>query len=300
MIEIEKLTKTFDKVVAVDNISTSVRDSSIFGLIGSNGSGKSTLLRMLCGIYRPDSGTVLYGGEPVYDNYFLKQSIVYLSDEQYYAPGATLDDMRSLYRSVYNQFDDDRYTKMTDIFGLDRSRKIATFSKGMQRQSALTLGMSLRPKYLLCDETFDGIDPVMRKVVRSLIADDVESSGLTAIISSHNLLELEDICDHICLFHRGSILLDMGLDDAKCSTHKIQVVFSNDAALEQLSELDIINHDTVGRLHTITCRGDAEEIAEIINESEPQYFEMVPLTLEEIFITEMEGIGYDSSAILDK
>ncbi|MCD7943715.1 MAG: ABC transporter ATP-binding protein [Clostridia bacterium] len=299
MITVENLTKTFDAVVAVNNISTFVEEGSIFGLIGSNGSGKSTLLRMLCGIFRPDSGTILYGGSPVYDNYDLKQSIVYLSDEQYFPWGATLNDMRELYKSVYNGFDDERYTKMTEIFGLDKTRKIATFSKGMQRQSALLLGMSLRPKYLLCDETFDGIDPVMRKVVRSLIAEDSEESGLTAIISSHNLLELENICDHIALFHHGGILLDMGLDDAKISTHKLQVVFSG-LYEPDFSGIDVINHRVAGKLHTITCRGDADEIENKLKSFGVQYYENVPLTLEEIFITEMEEIGYDSSAILEK
>ncbi|MCD7788452.1 MAG: hypothetical protein LUH59_05950 [Firmicutes bacterium] len=159
--------------------------------------------------------------------------------------------------------------------------------------------MSLRPKYLLCDETFDGIDPVMRKVVRSLIAEDSEESGLTAIISSHNLLELENICDHIALFHHGEILLDMGLDDAKISTHKLQVVFSG-LYEPDFSGIDIINHRAAGKLHTITCRGDADEIENKLKSFGVQYYENVPLTLEEIFITEMEEIGYDSSAILEK
>lgn len=296
MIIIKDIKKDFGEVKALSSVSTAVRDGSIFGLIGSNGSGKSTLLRIMCGIYAPNGGDILYNGESVFENYTLKRDIVYLSDEQYFAPHATLDDMRALYKSAYSKFDDERYKKMTDMFGLERSRKINTFSKGMQKQSSLLLGMSVRPKYLLCDETFDGIDPVMRQLVRRMIAEDVAENGLTAIISTHNLRELEDICDHICLMHKGSIIIDRELDDMKLSIHKVQAAFEN--TLPDLSGIDVISHETRGKLHTFICRGSEEMIREKINSASPLYSELIPLTLEEIFISEMEDIGYDAGKVL--
>lgn len=296
MIIIKEISKKFSDVQALDGVSMTVGNGSILGLIGSNGSGKSTLLRTMCGIYKPDSGEILYDGAPVFENYDLKQKIVYLSDEQYFAPAATLDDMRTLYTSVYKTFDDERYVKMTELFGLDRGRKISTFSKGMQKQSSLLLGMSLRPDFLLCDETFDGIDPVMRQLVRRMIAEDVADNGLTAIISTHNLRELEDICDHICLLHKGKLVLDRDLDNMKLSIHKVQ--FATDKAITDLSGLDVISHETRGRLHSVICRGDADLIEETIKSYAPMYYDMLPLTLEEIFISEMEDIGYDSNKVI--
>ncbi len=298
MIDIKDIKKNFGGVDALRGVSTKVSDGSIFGLIGSNGSGKSTLLRIMCGVFKPDSGSVLYDGEPVYENYEKKQSIVYLSDEQYFLPHSTLSDMRAFYRSTYDTFDDGLYMKMTDMFGLDRERKINTFSKGMQKQSSLLLGLSVRPKYLLCDETFDGIDPVMRQLVRRMIAESVAEGGLTAIISTHNLRELEDMTDHICLLHRGEIMIDRELDDMKLTIHKVQAVFELDPT-EALSRLDVVSHETHGRLHTIVCRGGEDEITETLSAASPIYCEVIPLTLEEIFISEMEGIGYDAKKIIE-
>ena len=298
MIEINSVTKTFDSVKALEDVTTSVGDGSIFGLIGSNGSGKSTLLRILAGIYRPDSGGVAYDGRGVYENYALKQNIVYLSDEQYFLPHATLSDMRKFYRGAYRTFDDSRYMKLCEMFGLDRDRKINTFSKGMQKQSSLLLGLSVHPRWLLCDETFDGIDPVMRVIVRRMIAEDVADCGMTAIVSTHNLRELEDLTDHICLLHRGRIILDRDLDDFKETIHKVQIVFSGDPA-DVTDSLDIVSHTAHGRMHTIVCRGREDEIDATLKNVDPVYFELMPLTLEEIFISEMEGLGYDAKAIIE-
>ena len=302
MISIKDVKKKFTGAGGVDaltGVTANVSDGSIFGLIGSNGSGKSTLMRIMCGIFRADSGDVLYDGVPIYENYALKQRIVYLSDEQYFLPHATLSDMRAFYRSAYDTFDDQLYMKMTETFGLDRDRKINTFSKGMQKQSALLLGLSVRPKYILCDETFDGIDPVMRQIVRRMIADDVAESGLTAVISTHNLRELEDLTDHICLLHRGAVMLDRELDDMKLTIHKVQAVFDNDdAGAGALRALDIVSHEAQGRLQTFVCRGSEEEINSALAAASPIYSEIIPLTLEEIFISEMEGIGYDAKNII--
>ena len=298
MIAINDVKKKFTDVNALDGVNATVADGSIFGLIGSNGSGKSTLMRIMSGIFVPDSGNVSYDGECIYENYSLKQRVVYLSDEQYFLPHSTLSDMRSFYRSVYDTFDDERYMKMTDMFGLDRDRKINTFSKGMQKQSSLLLGLSVRPKYLLCDETFDGIDPVMRQLVRRMIADDVAENGLTAVISTHNLRELEDLTDHICLLHRGHIMLDRELDDMKLSIHKVQAVFEDDP-VTAFSSLDMVSHETHGRLHSFVCRGSEDHINEVLATVRPIYSEIIPLTLEEIFISEMEDIGYDAKSIIE-
>lgn len=297
MIAINEIKKSFGSVEALRGVTTNVSDGSIFGLIGSNGSGKSTLMRIMCGIFRSDSGSVRYDGGEIYENYALKQNVVYLSDEQFFLPHATLSDMRAFYKSAYDTFDDERYMKMTELFGLDRDRKINTFSKGMQKQSSLLLGMSVRPKYLLCDETFDGIDPVMRQLVRSMIADDVLENGLTAVISTHNLRELEDLTDHICLLHRGSVLIDRELDDMKLTIHKVQAVFDKDPT-ELFGSLNVLSHETHGRLHTFICRGGEEEINGALAAVSPVYSEIIPLTLEEIFISEMEGIGYDAKNIV--
>lgn len=219
MIRIDKVTKCYDRVKSLDGIDTVIESGSIFGLIGSNGSGKSTLLRVMSGIFRPDSGSVEYDGKPVFENVPLKNEIVYLSDEQYFLPAATLDDMARLYAAAYAGFSAEEYKRLSDLFALPRSRKIATYSKGMQKQAAILLGLSAMPRYLLCDEIFDGLDPVMRQLVKRVLADAVAKRGLTAVIASHNLRELEDICDHIGLLHKGGILFESELDALKENIH---------------------------------------------------------------------------------
>ena len=206
MIKINGVTKYYDTFKSLDNVTAWISDGSIFGIVGSNGSGKSTLLRIMCGIFRADGGEVLYDEENVYENVALKDKIIYLSDDQFFLPSSTLYDMAKLYASIYSSFSWETYNNLVELFGLPKNRKIATFSKGMQKQSAILLGLSAKPKYLLCDETFDGLDPVMRQLVKRILAEAVAEDGLTAIIASHNLRELEEICDHIGLLHKGGIL----------------------------------------------------------------------------------------------
>ena len=203
MIEISNVSMSYGKLLSLDNVSATVKDGSIFGLIGSNGSGKSTMLRILCGIIKPLSGTVAYDGLSVWENDLVKQDIVYLSDEQYFIPHCTINDMRKLYKTVYTNFSDEIFRKLQNIFTLDCDRKINTFSKGMKKQASVMLGISARPKYLLCDETFDGLDPVVRQLVKRILAEESADGGMTTIIASHNLREMEDICDTVGLLHKG-------------------------------------------------------------------------------------------------
>jgi len=296
MIKIDGITKNFDRIRSLNDVSLCIENGSIFGLIGSNGSGKSTLIRILTGIYLPDKGSVFYDGEPVYENTMVKKDIVYLSDDQYFIPHASIADMKKLYRSVYTGFSDERYKELLNLFGLDESRKISTLSKGMQKQVSILLGLSCRPRYLFCDETFDGLDPVMRQFVKRLLAEDVADYGLCAVMASHNLRELEDICDHIGLLHKGELVLERELDEAKTIMHKIQISFEKsacDAMAEELRKLNPISMERRGSLFTLIVRGNEKELTEWLSICSPIFMEFIPLTLEEIFISEMEEKGYE-------
>ena len=297
MIEIKSVTKSYGALKSLSSVSYEVKDGSIFGLIGSNGSGKSTLLRIMCGIFFADSGEVCYDGMSVYENNQIKRDILYLSDDQYFIPYATLDDMKEFYASSYPTFDDKLYTKLYNLFNLNPKRKISTFSKGMQKQAALLLALSCCPKYLLCDETFDGLDPVMRGIVKKIIAEQSAQRQMTTVIASHNLRELEDICDHIALLHKGKLVFVSDIDDMKENIHAVQALFSHEVTAEQLSGLKITGFSRRGSMISAVCRGSEEQVREYFESLSPDFFEMIPLTLEEIFISEMEEYGYDSSKI---
>lgn len=298
MIEIKNVTKYFGDLRSLNDVSAEMREGSIFGLIGSNGSGKSTLLRIMSGVFECNAGDVYYDGRRIWENTRTKEQIVYLSDEQYFSPGGTMGEMRELYSSVYPTFSVETYKKLVELFGLDERRKVNTFSKGMQKQAAVILGLSCMTKYLFCDETFDGLDPVMRQLVKRLLAEAVCERGLTVIIASHNLRELEDICDYVGMLHKGELLFIRDLDDIKLGTRKVQVAIKEQITKEDLSELDIISMKKQGSLYTIVARGTEEEITEMLTEYIPSFLEFIPLTLEEIFITEMEDRGYDYSNII--
>ena len=299
MIGIENISKSYGDIKSLNQINASIGNGSIYGLIGSNGSGKSTLLRIMCGIMRPDEGRVTYDGISVYENPDVKGTIVYLSDEQYFLPGSTLNEMANLYSSLYQTFSMKRYTELLTLFGLDGGRKISTFSKGMKKQGSILLGLSCFPRYLLCDETFDGLDPVMRQLVKRILADEVVERGLTPVIASHNLREIEDICDHIGLLHKGGILFESEIDTLKSEIHTIQGVFSKETtAREIFKDLHVVSESKRGSLITAVVRGDKEYIREVAKKADPKYFEIIPLTLEEIFISEMEERGYDYSNVV--
>ena len=295
MITLRNITKSFGDVKALDNVTVNIKDSTIYGLIGSNGAGKSTLLKILSGAYKPDLGEALINNLPIYNNYGIKKDIIYLSDDQYYLPNTTIHEMARFYNSVYETFDYTFFNNLLDILKLDIKRKINTFSKGMQKQTSVLLGLSSRPKFLFCDETFDGLDPVMRQYVKKLLASDTADYRTTTIIASHNLRELEDICDHVGILHRGGVLFERDLDDLKLEIHNFQCSFGTDyiPKREDFPELDIVTYKTLGSVIKMTVRGDKNHIFGIIGQKNPILAETLPLTLEEIFIEEMEGIGYD-------
>jgi ABC-2 type transport system ATP-binding protein len=293
MIETKNLTKRFGDIVAVDHIDAVIKDGSVFGLIGTNGAGKSTFLRMLSGILRPDEGTVSIDGKEVYEDVQVKARFFYISDDQYFFNNATPKEMMGFYSAVYQGFDKSRFHHLMSSFDLDENRKINTFSKGMKKQVSVICGVCAGTDYLFCDETFDGLDPVMRQTVKSIFVGDMEERNLTPIIASHNLRELEDICDHVGLLHKGGILLSRDLEDMKLNIHKIQCVLLPGTEPEDLKGLDIMKIERRGSLCTLTVRGSREEIETGIGAYQPVFAEIIPLTLEEIFISETEVAGYD-------
>ena len=293
MIEATNLTKKFDDILAVDHINAQIREGSVFGLIGTNGAGKSTFLRMAAGVLKPDEGSITIDGMDVYENEAAKRKFFYISDDQYFFGNATPEDMMNYYRIVYPEFDEKRFDSLLKSFGLQKNRKINTFSKGMKKQVSILCGICAGTEYLFCDETFDGLDPVMSQAVKSIFAADMEDRNLTPIIASHNLRELEDICDHVGLLHKGGILLSKDLDDMKLNIHKIQCVLKPDMKPEDLTSLDKVNVEQRGSLCTITVRGSRSEVEAVMASYEPVFFECIPLSLEEIFISETEVAGYD-------
>lgn len=289
----------YDEIKSLDKIDAEIGNSSIYGLVGSNGSGKSTLLRIMSGIFKPFTGTVYYDGAPIYENTALKGELIYLSDDQYFIPNATLETMRNLFASVYPNFDSIKFEKLVTLFRLDAKRKINTFSKGMQKQAAIILALAAQPRYLLCDETFDGLDPVMRQLTKRLLSEAVADCGMTPVIASHNLREIEDICDHIGLLHCGRILFEKDIDDMKLGIYKLQSVFKSIGDFDNAFKgFRIINKNQRGSLITAAIRGSREEIEAAAYRLDPIFFEIIPLTLEEIFICEMEDRGYDFNEIL--
>ena len=294
MIEIREVTKNFADVRAVDDLTAMIKDSQVFGLVGTNGSGKSTLLRIIAGILRPDAGAVGIDGEAVYENPAVKKEICLLPEEGAFLLNDTPMTAAERFAVFYPRFDMKRYQDLLERFGLDKARKFRTFSKGMKKQVIVLLGICSGTRYLLCDETFAGLDPVMRQAVKSLFATEMIDRDFTPVIASHNMRELEDICDHVGLLHRGRILLNEDLNDMKLKIQKVQCVLSDpskEAAL--LSAMDIVSHEKRGRLMTCVARGGREEILDTVNGFEPVFAEALPLTLEEIFISETEVAGYD-------
>ncbi|MCR5107995.1 MAG: ABC transporter ATP-binding protein [Lachnospiraceae bacterium] len=294
MIETKNVSKSFDNIRALSDISVNIDKGRVFGLIGTNGAGKSTFLRILSGVLKQDSGIVMIDNENVYENITAKAKFFYIPDELYFFANATPDEVVSFYEKVYPLFDRDRYIRLISDFELDRKRKINTFSKGMKKQLSIIIGLSAMTDYIFCDETFDGLDPVMRQGVKSLFAGDIADRGFTPVIASHNLRELEDICDTIGLLHKGGMLLSEDLDNVKADIHKVQCVIQ-DKELEKktLEKLTVLTEDVRGSLLTITVRGKEEEILSAINEASPVFVEMLPLSLEEIFISETGIEGYD-------
>ncbi len=299
MIEVSGLSKNYDDIQAVDDITATIQEGSVFGLVGTNGAGKSTFLRMLCGVLKPAKGQVLIDGEDIYENEEAKKKVFYISDDQYFFANGTPYDMKKYYEKIYENFDNDEFFALMTKFGLQGNRKINTFSKGMKKQLAVILGICAKTKYLLCDETFDGLDPVMRQAVKSIFIAEMEDRGMTPIIASHNLRELEDICDHVGLLHKGGILLSKDLEEMKLSLHKIQCVFTDEEGRKQFLEtVKPIKTEQRGSLYTLTIRGTREDLEKELSSVETVFSEIIPLSLEEIFISETEVVGYDIKSLI--
>ena len=293
MIEVKNVVKSFDGFHALDGLTMTVPKGAIYGLVGPNGAGKSTILRHLCGAYRQDSGEITLEGAPIYENPAVKTRMAVIPDELYDFGAASTRDMMKFYRGIYPQFDLERYEKLKDAFPtVDQRRPIRRLSKGMQKQSAFWLALSCKPDYLLLDEPVDGLDPVMRRQVWSLLMGDVAERGTTVLVSSHNLRELEDVCDHVGILSHGKVALERSLSELQGGTVKLQTAFRDEEAPELPEDLHIIHTDHVGRVYTYIVRGTAEEVTEKFKRADPLFMEALPLTLEEIFIYEMGGEDY--------
>ena len=291
MIEVRDAVKRFDGFAALDGANLMVPKGSVYGLVGPNGAGKSTLIRHLTGIYRQDGGTVRLGGEPVWENAALKAKIAAIPDDWYYFMQSTVRDMMRFYRGFYPSFSMERYEKLKDVFHIDEKRPIRRLSKGMQKQVAFWLALSCMPEYLILDEPVDGLDPVMRRQVWSLMMGDVSERGTTVLVSSHNLRELEDVCDHVGIMDHGKVLLERSLAQLQDNMVKLQVVFP-DGVTEVPADLPVLHASRVGRIHTLIMRMNAEEATARLSAYAPMLVDAVPLTLEEIFIYELGGADY--------
>ena len=290
MIEIRSLVKSFDGFRALDGLNLTVPDGAVYGLCGSNGAGKSTAIRHLAGILRQDSGEVLVGGKEVFENPELKGRIAYIPDEVFFYTQAPIHDMMKLYRDVFPHFSKERFEKLGSAFEIDPKRLIRKLSKGMQKQVAFWLALSTTPDILLLDEPVDGLDPLMRRQIWSVLLADVAERGTTVLVSSHNLRELEDVCDHVGIVDRGKMLLERSLSDLQENTVKIQAVFREGQTIPP--ELDVVHTSSTGRLQQLVIRGKADEVSRRIEETEPVYMDVIPLTLEEIFIYELGGADH--------
>ena len=296
MIEVRELVKSFEGLRALDGLTLSVPKGAVYGLVGPNGAGKSTLIRHLTGIYRQDAGSVLVEGEPVYENPAVKRKIAYIPDEVFYYTQATLRDMKGLYKDLYPGFDEDCYRKLAGAFDLDEGRPIRKFSKGQQKQAAFWLALSLRPELVVLDEPVDGLDPVMRRQVWSLLLSDVAERGTTVLVSSHNLRELEDVCDHVGILNRGKMLLERSLTELQENLVKIQLALPEGAELP--ADLEILHESRTGRLRQLILRGKSEELSAKLQAAGPLFLDLLPLSLEEIFIYELGGAEHEVKNIV--
>ena len=292
MLELRNVTKTFGSFKALDDLSMVVPKGTVYGLVGPNGAGKSTAIRCMVGVYRPDCGEVCIDGSGVYENPALKARIGYIPDDIFYFPAATLEEMRQYYKGIYPDFDDALFERLYEVFNLPRKTPLRRFSKGMQKQAAFHLAICCRPDVLILDEPVDGLDPVMRRQVMGLILADVAERGTTVLISSHNLRELEDVCDHVGIMDHGKMLLEKSLADMQGTTHKLQMVGQPPETLE------ILHESASGRLHTYIVRGSAAEIDRAVAAANPVYYDVLPLSLEEIFIYELGGVNYEVKNII--
>lgn len=298
MIEIKNVTKKFGDLVALDKLNFNVKEGTVFGLVGSNGSGKSTLLRVINGVFQADGGEVLIDGESTFENPAAKGKCYFVSDFPFFYNNSTVNNTAYIYRKLYPNWSEEYYKSLCSTFPIDTNAKIINMSKGMQRQAALILALSTKPKYLFLDEIFDGLDPVIRQLVKRLLITNVTDNNTTVMIASHNLRELEDVCDHVGFLHKGGIVEEKELDDMKLGIHKVQIAFRDSVEESIFEELNIVRKVRQGNLFNLTIRGEQEEFMPILEALNPAFLEILPLTLEEVFINEMEGAGYDINNII--
>ena len=296
MIEVRNLTKRFDGFTALDGLSLTVPTGAVYGLVGPNGSGKSTVIRHIMGIFRPDSGGVFVDGAPVYENPEVKARMAYIPDDIFYFVQASVRDMMQYYRGIYPAFDMTRYEKLREVFALNEKMPIRRMSKGMQKQAAFWLAMCLRPEIMVLDEPVDGLDPVMRRQVWSLLMADAAERGVTVLVSSHNLRELEDVCDHVGILDHGRLLLERSLSEIQENITKVQLALPDNSPLPE--GLQLVHETVNGRLRTLILRGDPQETLARLQELQPLFLDALPLTLEEIFIYELGGADYAVKDIL--
>lgn len=295
MIKIENVTKQFEDTVALKDFTCVIQTSSIFGLLGPNGSGKSTLMRSIAGVYKVDKGNISIDDRCIFDNPREKQKIFYVPDNPYFSHDATLKNTASLYRNIYNTWNEKTFEKVQLAFPIPPTKKIVNMSKGMQRQAILIIALSCRPKYLLLDEVFDGLDPIMRIKLKKMLIELVTTNETTVLIASHNLRELEDICDSVGVMENGGILLENDVELLKMNIHRIQIAFKSQVEQDVFKNLEIMNVTNRGLLYNIVVRGEETKIVEELKKLEPVFMEVLPLSLEEVFINEVEATGYDST-----
>ena len=300
MITATDFTKRFDEKVAVDSLNISIKPGSIYGLVGTNGSGKSTFLRTVSGVYYADGGTVTVDGEDVYENIEAKHKVFFVSDDMYFLPNSSMDEMSLMYKGLYPTWNQEKYEKLASRFPLDKKARVKTFSKGMKRQAAIILALSCQPKYLLLDEAFDGLDPVIRVAVRKLIAEEVLQNDMTVVISSHNLRELEDFCDTVGILHKGRLIMQHTMDALSDRFCKVQLALDKNSTirLEELENDRILSVKKSGSVYTIACAMGCDEAEKFMSNYNPIFVDYIPLTLEEVFVYEMEAIGYDTNSII--
>lgn len=297
MIRVENVTKHFDKYCVLDSISLHVPKGAIYGLVGPNGAGKTTVINHITGVYKPESGVVTIGGKNVFDS-AETDNVISIADDWFFYNAYSIKEMAQFYKNIYQRFDEKKYEELRDIFALDEKRQIRKLSKGMKKQVAFILSLSAKPDVLILDEPLDGLDPVMRKQVLNLMIAEVADREMTVLVSSHNLRELEDICDHVGIIHDGKMILEKPLDDLKGNVHKYQTVFNDKFPAELMADKSVMNVSNAGSVYNIIIKGEAEKCEELIKTYSPILAERVSLTLEEIFIYELGGVGYDCKNIL--
>ncbi|WP_017471699.1 ABC transporter ATP-binding protein [Amphibacillus jilinensis] len=298
MIHVQEIGKTFGKKQVLKGVNLTINKGSIYGLLGSNGAGKTTLLKVLSGIFKQDTGSINIDQTPVFEHVPMKQRLIFIPDQPYFFSHYTVKQMAEFYAEIYPEWSQQRFLHLQQILNLDINAKVHQFSKGMQRQVSFWLALSAMPDYLILDEPFDGLDAVVRKKIKNLMINDVAERAMTVIVSSHNLREVEDICDHIGILHHGQFILEKELDDLKSDIHKIQVAFKHDIPETLFDAFTVLHREERGSVHLIIVKGDQDQVDQVIEQANPLVYDRLPLTLEEIFVYEMEGVGYAIENIL--